>query len=80
MGIRKKSALDSEEDMANWGRDGCKEEVARPKKHIKALKKTADYLGPEAFNPADNAIAESIFNAHLCFLKCTCGCFLQTVR
>ena len=80
MGIRKKSALDSEEDMANQGRDGCKEEVARTKKHIKALKNTTDYLGPEAFNPADNAIAKSIFNAHLCLLKCTYGCFLQTVR
>ena len=39
MGIRKKSAPDSEEDMANRGRDGCREEVTRPKKHIKALGK-----------------------------------------
>ena len=80
MGIRKKSALDSEEDMANWVRDGYREEVPQPKKHIKALKKTTDYLGPEAFNPADNAIAKSIFNAHLCLLKCTYARFLQTVR
>ena len=39
MGIRKKSAPDSKEDVANLGRDGYREEASRPKKCIKALGK-----------------------------------------
>ena len=51
MGIRKKSAPNSEKDMANRGRDGCREEVAQPKKRIKALGKAPIRKSPGRIQP-----------------------------